>query len=322
MVVFQNKIIYMPGLPPNSRSEQIANWARRCGGIQWTEERTMAADGTDLAMAVTTVPLAQGNRAAAPTQEPIAAAHVYLLYFQGNAASIPPRLPDLSWVLRAAGDSKTPNLAPMQLTFVCLSYRGYWTSRGRPSEPGLRLDAEAGVRWIAERHERMFGKDSSTAPILLVWGQSIGCGVATNLAATGRLPPAMPIRGLILETPFLSIKTMLETLYPQKWLPYKYLWPFLRNHLDSWANLELIAQASKEKGDPAPMVYILEAERDELVPKAQSERLYQRCGELGLPVEKGVVPVAYHQEAIARGDGKKMAAQAILTLAKRARDSG
>lgn len=84
MVVFQNKIIYMPGLPPNSRSEQIANWASRCGGIQWTEERTMAADGTDLAMAVTTVPLAQGNRAAAPTQEPIAAAHVYLLYFQGR----------------------------------------------------------------------------------------------------------------------------------------------------------------------------------------------------------------------------------------------
>jgi alpha-beta hydrolase superfamily lysophospholipase len=210
----------------------------------------------------------------------------------------------------------------MQLTFVCLSYRGYWTSRGRPSEPGLRLDAEAGVQWIAERHERMFGKDSGTTPILLVWGQSIGSGVATNLAATGRLPSTMPIKGLILETPFQSIRVMLETLYPQKWLPYKYLWPFLRNHLDSWANLELIARSSKERGEAAPMVYILEAERDELVPKEQSERLYRRCVGLGLPVEKGVVPVAYHQQAIARGEGKKLAAQAILTFAKRARDSG
>jgi alpha-beta hydrolase superfamily lysophospholipase len=206
----------------------------------------------------------------------------------------------------------------MDLTFVCLSYRGYWTSRGRPSEPGLRLDAEAGVRWIAERHERMFGKGGSMEPILLVWGQSIGSGVATNLAATGRIPSSMPIKGLLLETPFVSIRAMLETLYPQKWLPYKYLWPFLRNHLDSWTNLGLIAQACKEKGETPPMVYILEAERDELVPKEQSERLFQRCVDLGLPAEKGIVPVAYHQQAIARGDGKKLAAQAIIKLGQRA----
>jgi alpha-beta hydrolase superfamily lysophospholipase len=206
----------------------------------------------------------------------------------------------------------------MQLTFVCLSYRGYWTSRGRPSEPGLRLDAEAGVRWIAERHERTFGKDDSTEPILLIWGQSIGSGVATNLAAAGRVPPSLPIKGLLLETPFVSIRAMLETLYPQKWLPYKYLWPFLRNHLDSWANLGLIAQACKEKGETPPTVYILEAERDELVPKEQSERLFQRCVDLGLPAEKGIVPVAYHQQAIARGDGKKLAAQAIIKLTQSA----
>jgi fermentation-respiration switch protein FrsA (DUF1100 family) len=210
----------------------------------------------------------------------------------------------------------------MQLTFVCLSYRGYWTSRGRPSEPGLRLDAEAGVRWIAERHERVFGNAGTTDPILLVWGQSIGSGVATNLAATGRVPSNMPIRGLLLETPFVSIRAMLETLYPQKWLPYKYLWPFLRNHMDNWGNLGLIAQTSKEKGGTAPMVYILEAERDEIVPKEQSDRLYQRCVDLGLPAEKGTVPVAYHQETIARGDGKKLAAQAILKLIQRARDGG
>lgn len=204
----------------------------------------------------------------------------------------------------------------MELTFVCLSYRGYWTSRGRPSEPGLRLDAEAGVRWIAERHRHLSEDSGETTPILLVWGQSIGSGVATNLAATGRLPSNMRIDGLLLETPFVSIRAMLETLYPQKWLPYKYLWPFLRNHLDSWENLGLIARSCKERGERPPAVYILEAERDELVPKEQGERLFQRCKDLGLPVEKGVVPVAYHQQAIARGEGKKLAAQALLSLAE------
>lgn len=84
MVVFQNKIIYMPGLPPNSRSERIADWASLCGGIQWSEERTVAGDGTDLAMAVTTVPLTQGKRPPSTEQEKTAAAHVYVLYFQGR----------------------------------------------------------------------------------------------------------------------------------------------------------------------------------------------------------------------------------------------
>ncbi len=50
-------------------------------------------------------------------------------------------------------------------------------------------------------------------PVLLVWGQSIGSGVATNLAASRQLPQDMPIRGLILETPFLNVRAMLETLY-------------------------------------------------------------------------------------------------------------
>lgn len=207
-------------------------------------------------------------------------------------------------------------LGVKELTFVCLSYRGYWTSRGRPSEPGLRLDAQAGARWIAERHERMYGKHSGTVPILLVWGQSIGSGVATNLAATGKLPANMPIRGLLLETPFVSIKAMLEAIYPQKWLPYKHLWPFLRNHLDSWANFGIIANACRKEGRPAPLVYILQAERDEIVPKEQSEQLYQRCLELGIPVERGIVPSAYHQQAITYGDGKALAAEAILKLIK------
>lgn len=178
------------------------------------------------------------------------------------------------------------------------------------------------MSWIAQQHESRFGKDSTTLPVVLVWGQSIGCGVATNLAATGRIPPATSIKGLILETPFVSVRSMLETLYPQKWLPYKHLWPFLRNHLDSWANFGLIAQAFKEKGAAPPFIYIIQAERDELVPKEQTEKLYQRCVELDLPVERVIASSAYHQEAIARPHGKKLAAAAILKLTKQVLDSG
>lgn len=80
LVVFQNKIIYMPGFPPNSRWELIDNYDNHCGGIKWADERTRAADGTDLAMAVTTVPMQKGK---SPTDNKAAKAHIYVLYFQG-----------------------------------------------------------------------------------------------------------------------------------------------------------------------------------------------------------------------------------------------
>lgn len=325
LVVFQNKIIYMPGLPPNARKERIEDHAGLCGGIQWREDRTLTADGKDIAMAVATVPL-PGSPATAREETRAAGAvvaHVYVLYFQGNASSIPPRLPDLSWVLRAVSEGSKPMLLPpARLTFVCLSYRGYWTSRGRPSESGIQFDAEAGVRWIAEQHQSAYGCHAeSPVPILLLWGQSIGSGVATNLAATGRISADLPISGLVLETPFLSVRAMLAVLYPQKWLPYKHLWPFLRNHLDSMTNLGLIAERSREMGGATPKIFILEAGRDELVPKEHGELLHKRCLDLGVSVEKNTIPVAYHSEAIARGDGKKLAAQAILQLTKRALDN-
>jgi acetyl esterase/lipase len=152
-------------------------------------------------------------------------------------------------------------------------------------------------------------------PIVLLWGQSIGCGVATNLASSDRL--LLPIYGVILETPFLSVRTMLETLYPQRWLPYRYLWPFLRTHLDSWSNLGLMAERATRDGHILPHVFILEAARDELVPRDHGLMLRDRCLELGIPVDRAVSEYAYHNEAIARGGGKKAMAEAILRISEK-----
>jgi hypothetical protein len=85
MVVFQNKIIYMPFLPPTSRSETIENWESMCGGMKWVKEKTVSADGKELALAVATVPLPKGGRQSSGPQlhrQP-PKAHVYVLYFQG-----------------------------------------------------------------------------------------------------------------------------------------------------------------------------------------------------------------------------------------------
>jgi len=83
MVIFQNKIIYMPGLPPNARWEKITDWEKHCGGLKWEEDRTVAEDGTDLAVVYATVPLPKSKSRALMATKEGPSAHVYILYFQG-----------------------------------------------------------------------------------------------------------------------------------------------------------------------------------------------------------------------------------------------
>jgi acetyl esterase/lipase len=199
---------------------------------------------------------------------------------------------------------------------ICLSYRGYWTSHDRPSEPGIDLDSQAALQWVAQLHESKSEKGDRTKPTVLLWGQSIGCGFATNLAAKGHFPHNLTIDGLILETPFTNVRAMLQALYPQKWLPYQYLWPFLRNHLDSWTNLGMIAKRFPET---PPGIFIVEAGKDELVPSNHGEELFQRCHRVGLPVERQKVRGALHNEAMVRAAGKQALAHSIVTAVTQAR---
>ena len=52
MIIFQNKIIYMPSMPPFARSERIADYAAVCRPVLWREERVKGRDGVDVALAV------------------------------------------------------------------------------------------------------------------------------------------------------------------------------------------------------------------------------------------------------------------------------
>ncbi|RDA86413.1 hypothetical protein CP532_6482 [Ophiocordyceps camponoti-leonardi (nom. inval.)] len=313
LVLLQNVIIYNPFMPPNARSMRIADFARQCGGIRWREERISSLDGTAIALCVSEMANQKaegvGNKAIGNK----AIIQVYILYFQGNASSLPPRLPDISWVLRSL---KTNDEAAIHYTTVCLSYRGYWTSHDRPSEYGINLDAQAALQWISQLHQNKSASDRSSRSVFLLWGQSIGCGFATNVAAMpSRTSSEMRIDALILETPFTNTRAMLKALYPQKWLPYQYLWPFLRNHLDSWGNFQLIA-AKRQLYPPA--VYIVEAAKDELVPRDHATALQQRCQDVGLEVKRISVAGALHNEIMVRKSGKQAIVESISEAVARA----
>jgi fermentation-respiration switch protein FrsA (DUF1100 family) len=308
MVVFQDKIIYMPNMPPFSRSEKNEDYIHECKPVEWEERHIKSLDGTKIALCVGNIPQASdGNGDAAVTPQ---ARHrdVVICYFQGNGSSTPPRLPILSSVLRLlqANTSK----GQISYTLIALSYRGYWTSSGRASQSGIELDAQALLDYVST----LFARTNVDVEVIL-WGQSVGAGVATTAAArylTHQCANQPVVTGLVLETPFSGIKSMLIALYPQKWLPYRYLWPFLWNHWDSEAALRQISSVEKR-----PRVLLVPATRDEVVPAEEADKLERMCKDMGFEYERKDVFGALHNETTIRRDGQQAIARFIVDITKR-----
>ena len=122
-------------------------------------------------------------------------------------------------------------------------YRGYRPSTGRPSAESLIADAplvyDAAVERVRPKK-------------VIAVGFSIGTGIAATLAGQRKLA------GLILVTPFDSLKAVAQSSFP--WLPIA---PFFQHEIDAAAALS---------GLKTP-VAIIAAERDELIPPARTEAL-------------------------------------------------
>ena len=88
MVIFQNKIIYMPGIPLGARRERIEDYAESCSGIQWREVKIPVEDGVILGGAVAEVVRTMNKRVSGKSRvESLPGKRrrrkVLILYFQG-----------------------------------------------------------------------------------------------------------------------------------------------------------------------------------------------------------------------------------------------
>ncbi|KAF2458162.1 Alpha/Beta hydrolase protein [Lineolata rhizophorae] len=311
MILFQNKIIYMPSMPPFSRQEKLLDYANTCFPVVWKEEQILSTDGTKLVLCV--------GQMRAEDKQPLAGGQqrIIVLYLQGNASSTPPRLPGISRVIQSATPSLKDGPRAFEFEVVALSYRGFWKSRGHASQKGIERDTEALMEWVQYTYA---GRDRNMTVPVVLWGQSIGAGIAVNAAArylSRSQPPGLrgllQIHGMILETPFCSIRTMLTALYPQNWLPYRYLWPFLRNWWESEEAFRTIATVNKARSKFP--VYVVVAGKDEVVPREQPERLMALCRELGFHSTWKEIPGALHTEVMIRADGRKALADALRGIA-------
>jgi pimeloyl-ACP methyl ester carboxylesterase len=152
---------------------------------------------------------------------------------------------------------------------VAFNYRGYAPSTGEPSSHALIADAplvyDAAVMRLKPAH-------------VIAVGMSIGSGIAAELAAVRKLD------GLILVTPFDSLKAVAQSMYP--WLP---IGPFFQHEIDEAGALEKTRVP----------VAIIGASRDQIVPPERTEALRRRVPKL---VFDRTIDGAGHNDIYARSE--------------------
>lgn len=141
--------------------------------------------------------------------------------------------------------------------------------------------------------------DTYAATKIVLWGQSIGCGIAlTGWANEVRRGARIPVAGVVLETPFVSVPSMLRVLYPQRWLPYRYLAGLLWSSWDASVAVDGLA-----RGGARSRVLVLTAGRDEVVPTAETREVERIAAGIG-EVSSATVRGALHAECIMRPRGR------------------
>jgi uncharacterized protein len=155
-----------------------------------------------------------------------------VIYFHGNAETV------------ANGVHRHRAVIETGAGLLAVSYRGYMGSTGHPTEDGLLRDAEAAYQFAAARYP---------AECIVLWGHSLGSGVAVALAST------RPVAKLILEAPFSSTVDVAAAMFP--------FVPVRRLMLDQFHSDERI-------GAVKASILILHGVRDQVVPIRFGERLF------------------------------------------------
>ena len=164
---------------------------------------------------------------------------------------------------------------------VAFHYRGYPPSTGSPSGETLIADAplvyDAAVALVRPKR-------------VIAVGLSIGTGVAAQLSSQRKLD------GLILVTPFDSLKAVAEAMYP--WLP---IGPFFEHEIDA-------AGALRDSKLP---VAIIAAEHDSIVPVQRTEALRAIVPNL---VYDRTIGAAGHNDIYARSEFHEAMHEALKRL--------
>jgi hypothetical protein len=164
-------------------------------------------------------------------------APVTLLYSHGNGGNIGDRVTIARLLVRELG-----------VGMFMYDYRGYGRSEGVPSEAGLVRDA------LAARAALL--REGVAPEHLVYFGRSLGAAVTVDLAL------AHPPRGVVLESPFASVRAMANAVLPGAGYVFGTRW-------DTLAKIPRLR---------APLL-VLHGDADDVVPFAQGRAVFEAAPE-------------------------------------------
>lgn len=164
---------------------------------------------------------------------------------------------------------------------VAFHYRGYAPSTGTPSAEAIIADAPAVYDFCVEKLK---------PKQIFAAGFSIGSGIACELATKRKLD------GLLLVTPFDSLKAVAQSFYP--WLPIAAM----------FAHEVAAAEALEKTAVPTA---IIAAQRDEIIPAERTDALRKRAPKLTFD---RTIPRAGHNDIYARSDFQLTMREALTAL--------
>ncbi|MTJ81941.1 MAG: alpha/beta hydrolase [Telmatospirillum sp.] len=180
-----------------------------------------------------------------------------LVFFHGNRGT-----------LRRIADKTATWPGRFGIGLFLATYRGYEGNPGKPTEQGLYQDGRTILDWLAARSGT--GRDR-----ILLYGESLGSGVATQMAAEGRGA------ALILEAAFTSIVAIAQRRYP--WAPVRWL---LRDRFDNLSKIGVV-------GIPT---LLLHGDADPTVPVDHARRMAAAAPSAQLAVVSGATHLDIHQK--------------------------
>lgn len=160
-----------------------------------------------------------------------------IIFFHGNADTLAGR----------AGRFRA--ITARGVGLLALSFRGYGGSSGHPTEDGLHRDAMAAYAFAAARY---------SPDRIVLWGYSLGSGVAVALAAK------RPIAKLVLEAPYTSAVDVAASIYP--FVPVRLL---MKDQFHSDEQIQKVKVP----------ILIVHAEHDQIIPISFGERLFAMAPE-------------------------------------------